>query len=311
MITRRGNFHRMPSCHDLFAAYADFIPDFSTFCASVQTEPICCLRVNTLRTSPDVVRTMLVEEGYHSRPSSLADALLLVDGLTHPGALRGALLGYYHSQALTSALAALALDPQPGEMTCDLCAAPGSKTSHMAQMMRDEGLIVANDRNGKRLSMLEFNLKRLGVSNTVTTCYAGQNFPLRQKFDRVLVDAPCSGEGNYRWDHTGRLRHHRRASGDLPRLQRQLLLRGFDLLAPGGTLLYATCTYNPSENEAVVQTLLEQRPATLEPMQLDLAHCPGLQHWKAQTYDSRMQHCWRLYPHHTQSVGFFLARIRN
>ena len=104
-----------------------------------------------------------------------------------------------------------------------------------------------------------------------------KNFPLRQKFDRVLVDAPCSGEGNYRWDHTGRLRHHRRASGDLPRLQRQLLLRGFDLLTPGGTLLYATCTYNPSENEAVVQTLLEQRSAMLEPIQLDFGHCPGLQ----------------------------------
>ena len=171
----------MPSCHDLFAAYADFIPEFSAFCSSVQTEPGCCVRVNTLRTTPDVVRTMLAQEGYDSHPASFADDLLLVDGLTHPGALRGALLGYYHSQALTSALAALVLDPQPGEMTCDLCAAPGSKTSHMAQLMRDEGLIVANDRNGKRLSMLEFNLKRLGVSNTVTTCYAGQKFSIAAK----------------------------------------------------------------------------------------------------------------------------------
>jgi 16S rRNA C967 or C1407 C5-methylase (RsmB/RsmF family) len=180
----------------------------------------------------------------------------------------------------------------------------------MAQLMRDQGLIVANDRHEKRLSMLEHNLKRLGISNVVTTCYAGQNFPLRHKFHRVLVDAPCSGEGNYRWDTHGRLRHYRRATGDLPSLQKQLLLRGFDLLAAGGTLLYATCTYNPEENEAVVQTLLDQRPAALQPIQCDVPHCPGLPQWREQSYDPRMEHCWRLYPHHTQSVGFFLASIR-
>jgi 16S rRNA C967 or C1407 C5-methylase (RsmB/RsmF family) len=176
--------------------------------------------------------------------------------------------------------------------------------------MQDQGLIVANDRHGKRLSMLEFNLKRLGITNTVTTCYPGQDFPLRHKFQRVLVDAPCSGEGNYRWDQKGRLRHRLRSSGNLPQMQRQLLLRGFDLLAPGGTLLYATCTYNPAENESVIQSLLEARPATLEPIALDLPHARGLKTWKANTYDERMQHCWRLYPHTSRSVGFFLARIR-
>ncbi len=300
----------MPTCHDLFADYEAFIPDLSDFYHSVHADPICCLRVNTLRTTTSVVQTMLSQEGYHSEPSVLTDSLLLVEKMTHPGAQLGALLGYYHSQALTSALASLVLAPQPGERTCDLCAAPGSKTSHIAQLMGDEGLVVANDRNGKRLSMLEFNLKRLGISNTVMTCYAGQNFPLRQKFDRVLVDAPCSGEGTYRWDAKGRLRHRRRASGDLPHLQRQLIVRGFDLMAPGATLLYATCTYNPAENEAVVQHLLNERPAVIEPIKLDFPHEPGLHSWKAQTYDSRMQHCWRLYPHQTQSVGFFLARIR-
>ena len=103
----------MPSCQNLFAAYTAFIPDFDAFCASLHTEPVACLRINTLRTTRDVVQTMLAEEGYHSCPAPLTDHLLLVDELTHPGALRGALLGYYHSQALTSALASLALDPQP------------------------------------------------------------------------------------------------------------------------------------------------------------------------------------------------------
>ena len=143
--------------------------------------------------------------------------------------------------------------------------------------------------------------------------YGKVSFPLRCKFGRVLVDAPCSGEGNYRWDTQGRQRRQQRATGtpeDLPRLQQQLLIRGFDLLAPGGSLLYATCTYNPAENEAVVQALLEQRPATLQPITLPVQHSPGLQQWQEHMYDERMQLCWRLYPHQTGSVGFFVASIR-
>jgi NOL1/NOP2/sun family putative RNA methylase len=308
--TPQLQLHVMPESHEFFAAYADFIPAFPAFCEAVHTKPPCCVRVNTLRTEPDLVQAMLASQGYQAIPSPLASEVLLVDRLTHPGTLREALLGYYQPQALTSALASLVLAPQPDESVCDLCAAPGSKTTHMAQLMRDQGVIVANDRRDKRLSMLEHNLRRLGISNVVTTCYAGQNFPLRCKFQRVLVDAPCSGEGNYRWDARGRLLHYRRSQGDLPRLQTQLLVRGFDLLAEGGTLLYATCTYNPAENEAVVQALLEQRPATLQPITLEAPHCPGLRRWRTQIYDSSMAYCWRLYPHYINSVGFFLACIR-
>jgi len=254
-----------------------------------------------------------MSQGYNVTLSPIADELLLVPNLMHPGRLREAILGYYHPQALTSALVSRIVASQPGELVCDLCAAPGSKTSHMAQLMDNQGVIVANEPVHTRLAMLEYNLKHLGISNVVTTRYTGQNFPLRCKFMRVLVDAPCSGEGNYRCDMQGRVQHVRRATGapdDLPRLQKQLLIRAFDILAPGGSLIYATCTYNPAENEAVVQELLEQRPATLQPITLPVPHSPGLLQWKEYTYDARMQHCWRLYPHQTDSVGFFVASIR-
>jgi 16S rRNA C967 or C1407 C5-methylase (RsmB/RsmF family) len=183
----------------------------------------------------------------------------------------------------------------------------------MAQLMQNQGLIVANEPVHDRLSMLDYNVKHLGISNVVTTRYTGQNFPLRVKFQRVLVDAPCSGEGTYRWDTQGRMRHERQAVGtasDLPRIQTQLLVRGFDLLEPGGHLVYATCTYNPAENEAVVQALLEQRPARVEPITLAVPHSPGIVPEKGATDDACMQHCWRLYPHQTGSVGFFVASIR-
>ena len=303
----------MSTCETVFAPYAAFIPDFAAFCAALQAPRTCCLRVNTLRATPEAVRALLVNQGYNVTPSPCAEELLLVEQLPHPGRLREALLGYYHPQALTSALASLSLAPQPGELVCDLCAAPGSKTSHMAQLMHHQGVIVANEPSAERLGMLEYNLRHLGVINVITTRYTGQNFPLRCKFARVLVDAPCSGEGNYHWDMQGRQRRVRHAGGtpaDLPRLQKQLLLRGFDLLEPGGSLLYATCTYNPAENEGVVQALLEQRPASLQPITFPVRHSPGLQQWKEQTYDACMQLCWRLYPHQTGSVGFFLASIR-
>src|SRR5713101_8426704 len=232
---------RMSTCETVFAPYAAFIPDFSAFCTALQSPRTCCLRVNTLRTTPEAIQVLLVSQGYDVTPSPIADELLLVTNLAHPGRLREALMGYYHPQAFTSALASLILAPQPGELVCDLCAAPGSKTSHMAQLMHNQGVIVANEPAHARLFMLEYNLKHLGISNVVTTRYAGQNFPLRYKFARLLVDAPCSGEGNYRWDRQGRVRHAHRAAGtpdDLPRLQKQLLVRGFDLLAPGGRLIY-------------------------------------------------------------------------
>lgn len=297
----------------VFAPYAALLPDFAAFCAALRTQRSCCLRVNTLRTTPEAVVASLTQQGYRVTPVPWAAEVLLVDELPHPGRLREASLGWYHPQALTSALVGRILAPEPGELVCDLCAAPGSKTSHLAQLMQNQGLIVANEPVHGRLAMLESNLKHLGISNTVLARYTGQNFPLRTKFQRVLVDAPCSGEGTYRWDTQGRMRFVRQAVGaaaNLPRIQTQLLVRGFDLLAPGGQLVYATCTYNPAENEAVVQSLLRQRPAVVVPITLAVSHCAGVRQWKDQLYDASMQHCWRLYPDQSGSVGFFVANIR-
>ena len=135
----------MSTCATVFAPYAAFIPDFPAFCATLQRPRPCCLRVNTLRTTPEVVRELLMSQGYSVTPSPIADELLLVPNLAHPGRLREALLGYYYPQALTSALVSRIVAPQPGELVCDLCAAPGSKTSHIAQLMHNQGIIVANE----------------------------------------------------------------------------------------------------------------------------------------------------------------------
>ena len=135
----------MSTCETVFAPYAAFIPDFPAFCSALKMPRTCCLRVNTLRTTPASVQARLEAQGYDVRGCPIAEELLLVADLQHPGRLHEALAGYYHPQALTSAIASLVLAPQPEELVCDLCAAPGSKTSHLAQLMRNRGTIVANE----------------------------------------------------------------------------------------------------------------------------------------------------------------------
>ncbi len=294
-----------------FQDYESFIPEVDSFYNSLRMPLNRYLRVNTLRITPPELTRLLRNHGYRVRPTFLADYLLEHDGPKHPANTLEALLGYFLSQALSSALAVIALDPKPDEFICDLCAAPGSKTTHMAQLMKNRGLIVANDNKEKRIRALEHNTKRLGITNVITTVYAGQDFPRRWRFDRVLVDVPCSGEGTFRFPvpptHPAAKRPLRRF---LPRIQRDLVIRGFDLLAETGTLLYSTCTYNPDENEGVVQYLLENRPAEIVPIGLSAPHAPGLLYWKDANYDQHMEQCWRIYPHQLKSVGFFLAKIR-
>ena len=219
-------------------------------------------------------------------------------------------LGYTYPQAITSALPVLALDIRPGQSVLDLCAAPGGKTTHMAQIMGDTGIVVANDRKHGRITALMANLKRLGITNTVVTNCRGEFLATGMLFNRVLVDAPCSGEGRYRLDKNGRLTHMKAGATDLPAIQKGLVQKGYDLLAPGGIMVYSTCTINPDENEAVINHLLRKRGAVLEPWQPPLAWHRGVTDWNGVEYDKNLRFCRRFYAHETGSVGFFLARIR-
>jgi 16S rRNA C967 or C1407 C5-methylase (RsmB/RsmF family) len=191
----------------------------------------------------------------------------------------------------------------------DMCAAPGGKTSQIAQMMGNMGLIVANELYPSRHLALGNTLTRLGVLNTVLTAYQAQEFPLRVRFDYILADVPCSGEGRFRASVEGYQYREEQKRESLPALQKKILTRGFDLLKKEGELVYATCTYDPEENEAVVDSLLKQRDATLLPIHLDLDAEPGLTAWNKETYDRQLQRAVRLYPHRIDSVGFFMARI--
>jgi 16S rRNA C967 or C1407 C5-methylase (RsmB/RsmF family) len=175
--------------------------------------------------------------------------------------------------------------------------------------MGNSGLIVANELNPRRHVPLGHTLDRLGVLNALVTAYQAQQFPLKARFDRVLADVPCSAEGRFRQTRRDAPYQVRKARTKLPDLQKKILLRGFDLLKPLGELLYATCTYDPEENESIVNFLLNNRDADLLPLDVDQHSEPGITQWKDQSYDPRVRMAARFYPHRIDSVGFFMARI--
>jgi len=218
-------------------------------------------------------------------------------------------LGHIHPQALTSAVASLVLAPQEHSCVLDMCAAPGGKSSHCAEMMNNTGLVVANDLYASRHTALGHTLARMGVLNAIMTAYQAQEFPLKQRFDYVLADVPCSCEGKFRKTVDASTYREFAGKETLPDLQKKILLRGFDLLAPNGRMLYATCTYNPRENEAVVHWLLNERDADVFPIDVEFDVAKGLTQWDGDTYDQRLERTIRFYPHRIDSVGFFMASI--
>jgi NOL1/NOP2/sun family putative RNA methylase len=297
------------SPEERFFRYREIVPEFPAFCRSLDAPMPTHLRLNTLRMSATAIRARLERRGLSLAPAEPTGLVFRVESLPRPGSLLDYALGLFHPQALSSALAALALAPEPDHLVLDLCASPGSKASLLAQQMKNRGVLVANDSSSARLAILTGNLKRLGVTNAAITCYPGQDFPAHAEFHRVLVDVPCSGEGTLRWDAQDPHAPTARPRPGLLALQRSLLLRAFDLLTADGTLVYSTCTYGPDENESVIQFLLDHRPATVQPIPLDIPHSPGLSGWQEATYDPSIRHCWRIYPHQLDTVGFFLARV--
>lgn len=294
----------------LFEPYVEFIPDFPSFQESLESPLPTYIRVNRLKSDPISVLNSLEEKGIRLIQASLGyDNLFLAPHVSLPGNLLEYFLGYIHPQALTSSLVSLILSPREHSSVLDLCAAPGGKTSHCAEMMKNTGLIVSNELYATRHTALGHTLARLGVLNTVITAYQAQEFPLRERFDFVLADVPCSCEGKFRRRAEAPFYRPWPRKETLPLLQKKMILRGFDLLKPGGRMLYATCTYNPAENEGVVDFLLNKRDADLLPVDVEYDVMQGLTQWNGKTYDRRLKRAVRFYPHRVNSVGFFMASI--
>ena len=222
-------------------------------------------------------------------------------------------LGYYYVQEIASMLPPLILNPEPGERVLDLCASPGSKTTQLAMIMENKGLIIANDVTLDRLKILKYNLEKYGILNAVTTLHDGRFFWKKGlEFDKILVDAPCSCEGvirkNYqvlsRWS-IGRIK-------ELSKLQKGLIFSAFKCLREGGILVYSTCTLAPEENEEVVSFLLEKfENATLEKIEIPgFKMREGIPEWNGKRFREEVKNCSRIYPQDNNTEAFFIAKIR-
>ncbi len=288
--------------------YRSFIPEFELYTRHLSHPLPPYIRLNPLKAKLRKIMGLLKNEGVLFETTPI-DFFFNVKCIQDLGNLLCYYLGYIYPQALASALPVIALNPKPGEFVLDMCAAPGGKTTHMAQLMGDQGTIVANDRSFGRLTALSANVKRCGVTNTVVTQYKGEHFPLGQQFDKILLDAPCSGEGKYRIGPNGRLLFKVAGRTNLPAIQKGLIIRAFDLLKPGGVLVYSTCTLNPEENEGVVAALLKKRKACLKQWNPPLHWNPGLENFRGRIYGRQLSKCRRFYPHHINSVGFFVAYV--
>jgi tRNA (cytosine49-C5)-methyltransferase len=297
----------------IFDCYSDIIPEFGDFSESIRNSAPLCLRVNTLKTQSSQVVELFRNKGVILRSfgEEYTD-LFEARELTSPGNHLEYFMGYIHPQALTSCVVSLVLSPRPESHILDMCASPGGKTSHLAQLMNNSGMIVANELFHNRHISLAHTMARLGVMNTIFTAYQAQEFPLKQLFDYVLADVPCSGEGRIRLvkkEMNIPLNRDTPFYKRLISLQKKIITRGYDLLKKNGVMLYSTCTYNPDENEGVVDYLLRNRDADLLPIDETFCHAPGLITFKEKKYDRRLRKTARFYPHRLDSVGFFMARI--
>ena len=208
--------------------------------------------------------------------------------------------GVYYLQEASAMSAVALLDPQPGERICDLCAAPGGKTTQIAGRMAGEGFLLCNEINPKRAKILSRNIERMGVSNALVT----NEHPARLAekfagyFDQVLIDAPCSGEGMFRKEEAAVTDWSQETVEMCARRQAEILHSGAALLKPGGRLVYSTCTFAPEENELTIENFLATHPEFV------------LEDVSAPWFTPAGKGMFRLWPHKLLGEGHFVAVLR-
>ena len=298
-----------PSPASALVRYRAIIPDWADFLSACRRPLPTTIRSNTLRITPEDLRKRLAQKGLRLQAISWAPEVFIIEE-ENVGKRLEHWLGLFYVQEAVQVLPVFVLDPRPGERVLDLCAAPGGKSTQIAAFMQNTGLLVANEPNGRRQQALLANLNRLGVLNATVTDYRGDAFPLKATFDRILIDAPCSAEGTLRKERTLRAGAILATIARMAAIQRRLIRRGYELLRPGGTLVYSTCTFAPEENEAIVAALLLETDARLEPVILPFPASPGIRAWQGRTFPDEIINCVRIYPHHIDSGGGFIARLR-
>jgi len=273
------------------------------------------IRINTLKAPIQGLRHRLQAWGvaHTSHPLNPSGVILEEDSLPLSSTV-SFFKGEFCYQGIASQLPVLALQPQPGETILDLAAAPGSKAAQIAAVMENRGRLWLNDNSVKRLQPLMANLATVGTINDALTCLPGQWFgrQMPESFDRVLVDAPCSGlKAPPRGTHA-RLWWSKEFVEKASRIQEQLLISALKAVKVGGILVYSTCSICPEEDEAVISRILDRYPVVVEPLPFPRPDWlrRGLSAYQDKSYPSALAATARIHPYPEAIEGFFIARLR-
>lgn len=310
-----------------YYGYSEFLADkllglfppreaFAFFEANETPRPIV-IRTNTLRTHRRELAQSLIQRGVQLEPVGKWSkvGLQIFDSQVPLGATPEYLAGHYILQAASSFLPVMALAPQENERVLDMTAAPGGKTTHIAALMKNTGCVFANDANKDRAKGLIGNIHRLGVRNTVVCHYSALEFPkVMGGFDRVLLDAPCSGTGVIAKDASVKTNKTEADFLKLPHLQKQLILAAIDSVdhasKTGGYIVYSTCSVTVEENEQVVQYALNKRP-NVKLVETGLVFGKeGFTKIAGKIFHPSMKMTRRYYPHAYNVDGFFVAKFK-
>ncbi|NXT56323.1 NOP2 methyltransferase, partial [Pluvianellus socialis] len=317
-----------------YYSYSDFLltklmdifplPELINFLEANEVPRPVTIRTNTLKTRRRDLAQALINRGVNLDPLGKwsKTGLVIYDSSVPIGATPEYLAGHYMLQGASSLLPVMALAPQENERILDMCCAPGGKTSYIAQLMKNTGMILANDSNAERLRSVVGNLHRLGVTNAVVSNCDGRQFPkvcscllwgVLGGFDRVLLDAPCSGTGVISKDPAVKTNKDEKDILRCAHLQKELILSAIDSVnaasETGGYIVYCTCSIMVEENEWVVDYALKKRNVRLVATGLDFGK-EGFTRFKDRRFHPSLKSTRRFYPHTHNMDGFFIAKFK-
>lgn len=282
--------------------------EYDAFIKTYEENRKAALRINTLKGNGEKLFSALDEK--------LSPVPWTSDGYFYPDTMQPGKnplheAGAYYIQEPSAMLPAELLKAQPGECILDLCAAPGGKTTKIAADMKGEGLLVANEIHPKRAAILSSNVERMGIKNAVVTNESSdrllKKFP--EFFDRILVDAPCSGEGMFRKDEEARAQWSEENVIKCAVRQKEILDNAAAMLRPGGRLVYSTCTFSPEENEKMIVDFLNDHPK-FSVEKTDTPPCISNGKPELAGNDERAAFTFRIWPHLTEGEGHFAAVLK-
>lgn len=266
-------------------------------------------RINTIKgEKEDILSQMMAYDSSIKKVNWCGNAF--ESDLTNLGSSIQHFAGQIYIQELTSMIPPLIVsDLIKKNKIIDCCAAPGSKTTQIADMMGNEGHIIANDARHGRIKSLRGNLDRLGITNTTVTLRDFKSFP-NTNADLYFVDAPCSSEGTIRKKNAVARKWKNYDYERFSRMQKGLLKKACQMAPEGSTIVYSTCTFAPEENENVINEIINEENVKLQNINLNgLKMKKGITSWKQDDYDKDVEKCRRIWPHHNNTDAFFLARM--